>query len=101
MVPESIRQHLSAEPADIRFPSPNSVLAGGFVWVLLQDMMAVAAGRLPPWYVTYRLLLTVIVTSCLKLADVGMEGGDMSGAVSASVEAAIGGAEGKDGADRR
>ncbi|KAA0173869.1 hypothetical protein FNF27_04626 [Cafeteria roenbergensis] len=101
VVPESIRQHLSAEPADIRFPSPNSVLAGGFVWVLLQDMMAVAAGRLPPWYVTYRLLLTVIVTSCLKLADVGMEGGDMSGAVSASVEAAIGGAEGKDGADRR
>jgi hypothetical protein len=82
VIPEAVRPYVSETPTDLHFPSPNSVLAGGFLWVLAQDIVGAAAGRLPMWYVTYRVLLTLIVTTSLKIADVGMEGGDVPGAFS-------------------
>lgn len=87
VIPEAVRPYVSASPADLHFPSPNSVLAGGFLWVLVLDVASAAAGRLPAWYVTYRLLLTIIVTSSLKIADVGMEGGKVPHAFNAVLPA--------------
>jgi len=111
VIPAAARPYLSEEASDLRFPSAASVLAGGFLWVFAQDVAAVVGGRLPPWYATYRLLLTLVVTSCLKLADVGLEGGPLPPALVAVTDAMEeaargageeGGRKGEDdGGDRR
>lgn len=73
-VPQALRDVVSSDPASMLYPSPNGLLSLGFVTVLATDLVGCAAGVLPLWYGTYRLLLTAIVVRSLKNADRGMEG---------------------------
>jgi hypothetical protein len=49
--------------------SSFGALTGGFVWVFAHDVSGAIGGRLPGWFLPYRLLLTVIVTTCLQVAE--------------------------------